>query len=270
MSEKLGLIISGVRGRMGQALVSSILESTKVFLAGGLEYEKHPEMGKPIAGEKSALIAPSLEEAVTGQKKLVLIEFTNAKASLTHLQECTRMSIPMVLGTTGFTDAEKNKIVEAAKMIPIVMASNFSIGINLMSKVIEELAAALPLSYDIEVVEMHHRHKKDSPSGTALTLAESLAKGRGVQLDKVACYHREGDVGARPEGEIGIQTLRGGDIVGDHSVYFAAPGERLEITHRATNRNNFASGAIRAAQWLFEGEQVKLPGLYSMRDVLGG
>jgi len=183
-----------------------------------------------------------------------------------------KQNIPMVIGTTGFSDKELQKITEISKKIPIVLAANFSIGVTLMVKMVYELAQTLPDTYDLEVVEAHHRLKKDSPSGTALRIAQALAQGRGQNLSDVICLHREGQIGERPRGQIGVQTIRAGDIVGEHTAYFAGPGERLEITHRAHSRQNFATGALRAARWLWnDGSPLELkpPKLYDMFDVLG-
>jgi 4-hydroxy-tetrahydrodipicolinate reductase len=171
----------------------------------------------------------------------------------------------MVIGTTGLTPEDEQAIRDAASRAPVVFAANFSLGVNLMQVLVEQAARALGPDYDIEIVEMHHRHKVDSPSGTALALGRSAAKGRSVQLDQVWRKSRDGQVGARPRGEIGFATLRGGDVVGDHSVIFAADGERFEITHKASTRAVFANGAVRAALWVAD----KPPGFYSMKDVLG-
>ena len=170
-----------------------------------------------------------------------------------------------MLGTTGLTAEERAAVDEASKTIPLCFAPNFSLGINLLLELVRRAAAVLDESYDAEIVEMHHRHKKDAPSGTALGLAEALAEGRNVNLDAVACYGRHGIVGERPAGEIGIHAIRGGAVVGDHTVIFAADEERVEIAHKAASRAAFAKGAIKAAQWLLG----RAPGLYDMRDVLG-
>ena len=269
MNKPLNIIVAGAKGRMGQALVSLINESEELNLLGGLEFDGHPDLGKPICLSEGPKLVDRLEKILKEPSpRTVFIDFTTPHATLNHVDQCLKLSIPMVIGTTGIDESGMNKIEGASKKIPIVMAANFSIGINLITKVVEKLAKSLPQDYDLEVVETHHRMKKDAPSGTALRLARALAEGRNVYLNKVICMHREGETGKRPKDQIGVQTLRGGDIVGDHTVLFAGPGERIEITHRAHSRNNFASGALKAALWLCQDEERKSPLLYDMFDVL--
>jgi len=268
LSKPLDIIISGVKGRMGQAILSSVEEDPDLNLFGGLEYADHPDQGKPILGNNGPKIENRIEKIAKSSSRSALIEFTSPSATLSHLEECVKLDIPMIIGTTGFEELQLKQIEESAKKIPIVMAPNYSIGINLMAKVIKELASALPESYDLEVIEAHHALKKDAPSGTAPRLGRALAEGRKTYLEKVICLHREGNTGERKPGQIGIQTIRGGDIVGDHTVIFAGPGERIEVTHRAHSRKNFASGALKAAKWLWPGEERRSPTLYDMFDVL--
>ncbi len=241
------IIVCGASGRMGSAIIRIAEES----LASKIKI-----VGKVDVGDDLQNFIESCD---------ALIDFTTPKATLKNLKLMVQHQKPLVIGTTGFTDEEKKQIEAAAQKIPICFSSNMSIGVNVMWKVIAEAAKALGPTYDIEVLEMHHRLKKDSPSGTAMTTAEVLAKATGRHLAEDAIYARHGMIGERKQNEIGIQTLRGGDVVGDHTVYFAGIGERLEITHRATSRDTFAQGALRAAEWLVG----KKPGLYDMQDVLG-
>ncbi len=243
-TKNIKVIVCGIAGRMGSA-ISHLMKSSRDFsLVGGVEKEE--DLSKIIL------------------KGDVVIDFTEPAATLKNISIAVQNKKPLVIGTTGFTEEEKKKITEASKKIPVVFSSNMSVGVNVMWKIIADAAKALGSGFDIEVLEMHHRLKKDAPSGTALTTAEVLAKAAGRNLSKDAIYARHGLIGKRKLGEIGIQTLRGGDVVGDHTVYFAGLGERLEITHRATSRDTFAQGALRAAAWLVG----KKPGLYTMQDVL--
>ncbi|MBF0491669.1 MAG: 4-hydroxy-tetrahydrodipicolinate reductase [Deltaproteobacteria bacterium] len=252
----MNLILCGAAGRMGQRIAALSKENPKITLAACVD--------KKTAQTVEGLICfTNLKDVIsTGN---VIIDFSHADASLENLKLAMSSKVPLVIGTTGFNLKERQQIEEAAKSIPIVFSSNMSIGVNVMWKLLEQATRALGPAYDIEVVEMHHRLKKDAPSGTAMTTAEVLAKAAGRNLEKDAVYSRHGMIGERKAGEIGIQTLRGGDVVGDHTVYFAGIGERLEITHRASSRDTFAQGALRAAEWVVD----KKPGLYNMQDVLG-
>jgi 4-hydroxy-tetrahydrodipicolinate reductase len=195
----------------------------------------------------------------------VAIDFTVPQATLDNVNACVAAGCPLVLGTTGHDEAARAKIADAAQRIPLVMAPNMSLGVNLLLKLAELTAKSLDAEYDIEIFEAHHRHKKDSPSGTALGLGAAVAKGRGVALKEVAEYARHGVTEPRRKGAIGFSVFRGGDVIGDHTVTFAGIGERIELTHRASDRMAFARGALKAAQWLVS----QPPGLYSMQDVLG-
>ncbi len=195
----------------------------------------------------------------------VIIDFTFHTCVIENLKHAVARQQAYVLGTTGLTDEELAAVKDAATKIPLCFAPNFSLGVNLLLELVRRAASVLDTSYDAEIVEMHHKHKKDAPSGTALGLAQALAQGRGVNLEDVACYGREGIVGERPVGEIGIHALRGGSVVGDHTVMFAADEERVEITHKAVSRAAFAKGALKAGAWLLG----RAPGLYNMRHVLG-
>jgi 4-hydroxy-tetrahydrodipicolinate reductase len=261
---KIGII--GCAGRMGRMLITEVLASPDCALSGGVE------SGGPVVGEDlGALIgaAPAGVSVSTDTKALfeasdAVIDFTIAAATKMHANLATDTGTAFVIGTTGLGDNERAAILEAAKNAVVVQAPNMSVGVNVLMALTEKLAATLGTEFDIEVVEMHHRHKVDAPSGTALGLGESAAKGRGVNLADVERRTRDGHTGARTEGEIGFATLRGGDVVGDHTVVFAADGERIELTHKASSRGIFARGAVRAAVWSKE----RSPGLYSMRDVL--
>lgn len=267
---RIGVLIAGVKGRMGQALLTGLADYPDLHLSGALEHPQHPEINTAILPGGVKIVA-QIADAAKNAPRSSLIDFTTPEATLAHVADCVKNLIPMVIGTTGI-NADGMKIIKAAtQKIPVVMAANYSIGVTLMLKLVEDLAAQLPESYDLEIVEAHHRMKKDAPSGTALRLAQALADGRKKKLSDVLCTERSGEIGARPPGQIGVQTIRGGDIVGDHTVCFAGPGERLEVIHRAHSRNNFASGALRAALWLWqtEGERgFRKPGLYDMFDVL--
>ena len=209
-------------------------------------------------------ICASLEAALERAQADVVIDFTAAAASLHHAEVCAARKVALVVGTTGFSGEQKALLAAHASQIPLLMAPNMSVGVNVLFQLVTECAAALGKAYECEVVELHHRMKKDAPSGTALRLAEAAAKGQGL-LPESFVFARHGDTGPRQPGTIGLQTLRGGDVVGEHTVYFIADGERIELTHRATSRDNFARGAVRAGRWL----QGQKPGLYDMQDVLG-
>jgi 4-hydroxy-tetrahydrodipicolinate reductase len=262
MSSQPRIAIFGATGRMGQAITAAIGTSSQVVLGAAVERPGHADIGRML-GDSGVRIASDLK-AVAAQFD-VLIDFTRPAGTLAALEVCVAESKCMVIGTTGFSVEQKSQIEAAAARIPIVMAGNFSIGVNLCVKLLEDAARALGEDFDVEIVEMHHRDKVDAPSGTALMMGEAVARGTGRQLDDVAVYERYGHTGARPRGAIGFQAVRGGDVVGDHTVMFLGDGERVEITHKATNRMNFANGAVRAARWL----AGRPAGLYSMRDVLG-
>ncbi len=249
--------ILGGAGRMGQMLLACAKEM-------GLTVTAVTEM------PGSAWIGQSAGEGLTYQATWptdaeVIIDFTFHTCVIDNLQHAVAQKQAYVLGTTGLTEDELAAVDAAAKEIPLCFAPNFSLGVNLLLELVRRAASVLDTSYDAEIVEMHHKHKKDAPSGTALGLAQALAQGRGVDLESVACYGRQGIVGERPVGEIGIHALRGGSVVGDHTVMFAADEERVEITHKAVSRAAFAKGALKAGQWLLG----RAPGRYNMRHVLG-
>ena len=223
-----------------------------------------------LRGERDFAIAAafdrdgSIEEALRSGAD-VLIDFTAPDASLRHARVCAEKGVGLVIGTTGFSSEAAAELADCAKRVPLLAAPNMSAGVNVLFRLVAEAARALGSSYEIEIVEMHHRHKRDAPSGTALRLAEVAASALGLDAKKAAIYERHGEIGARKAGTIGVQALRGGDVVGEHTVHFLADGERLELTHRATSRDNFARGAVRAARFI----SGKKPGWYDMQDVLG-
>ena len=262
------VVVAGAGGRMGGRLISLIGESKSLRLAGAIEKKGHPAVGRDageVAGGARLGIPIGDDLTTLAEKADVLIEFTSPEATLAHVEIMASRKKAMVIGTTGLSAEQVSELKTKAKAIPCVLAPNMSVGVNLMLKVIAEMARALGGDYDIEVTEAHHRLKKDAPSGTALKMAEVLAKATGKSLDQVAAYARKGMIGERKRGEIGMQVIRAGDIVGDHTVLFGGIGERLEVTHRASSRDTFAMGALRGAEWVVK----QAPGLYDMQDVLG-
>ena len=252
-------IVSGAGGRMGKALMESVKDFSEIEIIGLLEKEDHPAVGGEIEGiPVSASWRDNFSEAE------VIIEFTSPKATLEHLRIAQEKKISMVIGTTGFSVKEKEEIKEAGETIPILFSSNMSFGMNLLFHILDEVSKKLPHDYEVEIMEMHHRYKKDAPSGTALTLGEIIASARGKHFDKIAVFGRKGKTGERKKEEIGIHALRGGSVVGEHRVIFASEGERLEFIHIAESRLSFARGAWRGALWLIH----QPPGLYSFQDIL--
>ena len=250
--------ITGVTGRMGSALVRTVRGDSRFALAGGSERKGHASIG---LGALEAPVVDDLAKLLPGCD--VVIDFTSPEASLEHAKACAAAKVALVVGSTGFSPEAKAEMALFAKSIPVVMSPNMSVGVNLMIEVAAELARRLGDGFEIEILEAHHRLKKDAPSGTALRLGEELAKAVG-RSPKDFALSRVGQIGERPRTEIGIQTLRGGDVVGEHTVYFFGDGERIELTHRASSRDQFARGAVRAASWAVG----KPPGLYGMGDVL--
>jgi len=262
------IAIAGAAGRMGRALIQAVHETPQAQLASAFEYAGHTLIGVDagIVGGVAEQLAVAVGEDATVAISAadVLIEFTLPDPTMEHLQTALLQDKAMVIGTTGFSDEQRQQIAAAAGKIPIVMAPNFSVGVNLTLVLLEQAAKTLGDSVDIEVVEAHHRHKVDAPSGTALAMGEAVAGALNRDLKDCAIYGREGNTGERDRQTIGFSTIRGGDVVGDHTVMFMAEGERVEITHKASSRMTFANGAVRAATWVAD----KGPGLYSMRDVL--
>lgn len=261
------IAIIGAAGRMGKTLIEAVTQTEGAVLAAAIERPESSLLGAD-AGELAGVgrlgipVAGSVEEAV--EHFDVLIDFTHPTTTLVNLAVCREAGKALVIGTTGFTDAQKDLINEAAQDIPIVFAPNFSIGVNLCLKLLDMAARVMGEDSDIEVIEAHHRHKVDAPSGTALRMGEVVADALGRKLKDVAVYGREGQTGARDRQTIGFATVRAGDVVGDHTVLFASEGERVEITHKASSRMTFAKGAVRSAMWLAGRDR----GLFDMQDVL--
>ena len=252
--------VAGAGGRMGAALVEAIEADGSLTLGAGLEAADSPALGKQIGKIR---VAADVDAAVSGCD--VLIDFTRPAGTMRHLDACLKHARAMVIGTTGFSDAEKKKIAEGAKRIPIVLSPNFAVGVNVLFKIADAAARALGNDYDVEIIEAHHRHKVDAPSGTALKLGEVIAKALDRDLKDSSVFGRKGDTGERPRRQIAFHAIRGGDIVGEHTALFAGAGERLELTVRSQSRMTYAAGAVRAAKWL----QKRPAGLYDMFDVLG-
>ena len=254
------IAIAGAAGRMGQMLIREIERTDACSLSAALEGP-----GSKAVGSKTGGLKITSDAAAAIGASEVLIDFTVPAATVAHAQACAAGGVSMVIGTTGLDPGQTAAIHEAARKVPILWAANMSLGINILLALVEKTASMLDPAYDIEVLEMHHRHKIDAPSGTALALGKAAAAGRKVKLEDVWRKSRDGHTGARPAGEIGFATLRGGEEVGVHTVMFAAAGERLELNHRSFSRETYASGAVRAALWL----KGRKPGLYGMKDVLG-
>lgn len=262
----LKVVIVGCTGRMGHALLEGIFADQELSLYAALDRADSPQIGRDagaLLGKMTGIKVTSDLSAIEGAD--VLIDFTRPEPSLQYLEACEKSGVSMVIGTTGFNAEQKARIGQAAEQIAIVFAPNMSVGVTLLTNLVQAAAKVLNQGYDIEVIEAHHRHKVDAPSGTALRLGEAAAEGAGRDFDKVALYAREGITGERNPDSIGFATVRGGDIVGDHTVLFAGIGERIELTHKASSRATFAIGALRAAKFL----QARKHGLYDMQDVLG-
>ena len=251
---------------MGQMLIDAVRQSGDGTLAGALDRADSPALGQdagaPSGWTSGVAVTADLEAGLKPAR--VLIDFTRPEATLAHLAACRRLGVGLVIGTTGFSDAQKAEIAAGAKDIPVVFAPNMSVGVNVTFRLLEMAAKALSIGYDIEVIEAHHRHKVDAPSGTALKMGEVIAEALGRDLKDCAVYERHGHTGERNPSTIGFATIRGGDIVGDHTVLFAGTGERIEISHKSSNRQGYAQGALRAARFLAD----KRNGLYDMYDVL--
>ena len=264
----INVMVAGAAGRMGQRIIHMIAQNPETRLAGAFERPDHPCVGQDAglvagAGEQGVTIAGAVGE--TGDRVEVLIDFTSPEATLQNLRVAVDRGLAMVIGTTGIAGDTLGEVEELAPRTRCVLAPNMSVGVNVMFKIAGEMARILGPDYDMEILEVHHRLKKDAPSGTAMRLAQILAGAVDRDLDQVGVYERKGMIGERTREEIGIQTWRAGDITGEHTVMFGGIGERLELIHRAHNRDNFARGAVRAALWVVQ--QPK--GLYDMQDVLG-
>ncbi|MDR0588615.1 MAG: 4-hydroxy-tetrahydrodipicolinate reductase [Burkholderiales bacterium] len=261
--------IAGASGRMGQTLIDMVTASPTMLLTAALEQKGNPSIGREagafLGKTTGVTVSDDIEKAVRASD--VFIDFTRPAGTLAHAKVCGEVGCAMVIGTTGFKDEEKRALSAFGKKIPIVWASNMSVGVTVLKQLIETAAQKLR-GYDIEIVEMHHKHKVDAPSGTSLLLGEAAAKGVGVALKEKAVFTREGIIGERPAGTIGFATLRGGDVVGDHTVMFCGEGERIELSHRASSRKNFGAGALLAAAFVAQRRAENKPGIYSMEDVL--
>ena len=265
------IAVAGAGGRMGRALIDAMFEAGDLALSAAIDVPRSAGIGAD-AGEHcgrstGVRIVSDVEAAVAVSD--VLIDFTRPSGTLAHLAACAKAGVGAVVGTTGLDDAGKAQIAVHAARIPIVFAQNMSVGINVLAELVRRAAQLLGPTFDVEILEMHHRLKIDAPSGTALALGEAAAAGAGVALREHALYAREGVTGERKPGTIGFATLRGGDVVGEHTVLFAGEGERLELTHRATSRRNFANGALRAARFVAVRRSRGEAGLFDMADVLG-
>ena len=260
------IVIAGSSGRMGRALLEGVFGDPELKLHGSLDHAASPAIGRD-AGELVGMpcgIKVSAELGEVLNNADVLVDFTRPEATLDYLSACRKAGVKLVIGTTGFSAEQKLLIQEASREIAIVFAPNMSVGVNLLINLVQAAAKVLAEGYDVEIIEAHHRHKVDAPSGTALRLGEAAASALGRDLENCAIYGREGVTGERDAKTIGFATVRGGDVVGDHTVLFAGIGERVELTHKASSRATFALGALRAAKWL----AGKKTGLFDMQDVL--
>ena len=261
------IAIAGSSGRMGRMLIEAVLATDDLQLHGALDVAGSPALGQDagafLGRTTGVIIRAELDGALSGAD--VLIDFTRPEGTLAHLTACARLGVNAVVGTTGLSDAQKAEIGVLAQSVAIVMAPNMSVGVNVVLRLLEVAARALSEGYDIEVIEAHHRHKVDAPSGTALKMGEVLAQALGRDLKTCGVFAREGVTGERDPSTIGFSTIRGGDIVGDHTVLFAGTGERIEISHRSSSRAGYAQGSLRAARFL----ATHRTGLFGMNDVLG-
>ena len=261
-------VVAGASGRMGKRLIALLRESAEFQVVGAVERKDHVDVGRD-AGEVAGVgplgipIVDGVGKALPGAQ--VLLDFTAPGAAMQHLEAASQAGVAVVLGTTGLGEADLRRARDLSTRIPCVQSPNMSVGVNVLYGVLAQVARSLGDGYDVEVIEAHHHFKKDSPSGTAEKIAQVLAEALGRDMRKVGVYGRQGIVGERPKDEIAVHAIRAGDIVGEHTVLFGGMGERIEITHRAQSRDNFAFGALRAATWVVG----KPPGLYSMLDVLG-
>ena len=262
------IAIAGATGRMGKMLLEAVFRSPDMILHAALEREGHPAIGRDVGeiiGEK--LNTPIQVDTLAALKGAdCLIDFTQPEVTMQHLDACRESGIALVIGTTGFTPEQKQKIEQTARQIPIVFSPNMSVGVNVLYRLIAQAAEILGDDYDIEIIEAHHRHKVDAPSGTALKMGQVAAKALDRDFEKYAQFDRQGITGERSRKTIGFSAIRGGDIVGDHTIMFADVGERIEITHKSSSRATYAEGAIRAARFL----GGKTSGLYDMEEVLFG
>ena len=261
------LAIAGAGGRMGRMLIEAVLAAPDCRLTAALDLPGSPALGQDagaFAGRATGVVVTADTRAGLAAAD-VLIDFTRPEGTLAHLALCAELGVRAVVGTTGFTPEQKAQIATAAQRVGVVFAPNMSVGVNVMLRLLEQAARALGGDYDVEVIEAHHKHKVDAPSGTALAMGEAVARARGVDLSTHGVFTRHGHTGERAGGSIGFATVRGGDIVGEHTVLFAGTGERIEISHKSSSRANYAEGSLRAARFV----AGRGPGLYGMGDVLG-
>ncbi|HEY1057839.1 MAG TPA: 4-hydroxy-tetrahydrodipicolinate reductase [Limnobacter sp.] len=267
MTEAIRIAIAGATGRMGKTLIEAVLNHPACTLAGAFDMAGSPALGRDAGDfmgiQTGVTITDQIETALS--KAQVMIDFTRPAGTLEHLKVCTKLGVKAVIGTTGFEGEQMDAVKAAAQKVSMVWSPNMAVGVNATFKLLEVAAKILSQGYDIEIIEAHHNKKVDAPSGTALRMGEVIAKSLNVKLNEVGVFAREGITGEREAGTIGFSTIRGGDIVGDHTVLFAGMGERIEITHKSSSRMTYAQGSIRAAQYLMD----KPTGLYDMQDVLG-
>ena len=257
----------GAAGRMGQRIIYFLSRDEGISIVGAKEIARHPSLGIDAGivagiGEIGVSITDNITDSSAGAD--VIVDFTSPESTLLNAEYASREGKSLVIGTTGFKDGEEKQLKRLCRSIPCVTAPNMSIGVNVMFEATKILARTLGDEYDVEIIETHHKHKIDSPSGTALRLGEAAAEGLGRDFESAAAFKRYGRIGGRKEGEIGIQSIRGGDVVGEHTVMFLGEGESIELTHRAFSRDNFAKGVLRAVKWIYG----KSPGIYTMKDVL--
>ncbi|MBF0104307.1 MAG: 4-hydroxy-tetrahydrodipicolinate reductase [Deltaproteobacteria bacterium] len=269
MKERTGIFVTGAGGRMGKSIIRMVLDDKETILQGASERADHAALGQD-AGLNAGCVKAGVAimtglDGTLKAKRGVIVDFSSVEATLLHVKIAVERRVPLVIGTTGFNDGEIKKIFKAGDKIPLVFAPNMSIGMNLMFKIAATTAQTLGDKYNIEILEAHHKNKTDAPSGTARRLAQILCEATGRKYPDDVKDYRSGMIGVRAKKEIGMQVLRGGDIVGEHTVYYCGEGERVEIRHMATSRDTFAGGAIRAAKWLYS---KKTPGVYGMWDVL--
>ncbi len=264
----INVAVTGAAGRMGMAIINAVQANSNITLVGALERDGSPMVGHDageVAGAGHAGIRITDNRDIAFGETDVIIDFTAPESTIKNVEEAAHLGKAIVIGTTGLSHHQRDHLKELGAKVRMVMAPNMSVGVNLLFKLVHDATRKVGHDYDIEIIEAHHRHKKDAPSGTAIRISEVVADALGSNLEDVAVYERRGIIGERQPGEIGIQTIRAGDIVGDHTVIFGGPGERIEITHKASSRQNFAVGAVKAALWLVD----KPNGQYDMQDVLG-
>ncbi|MBE9528397.1 MAG: 4-hydroxy-tetrahydrodipicolinate reductase [Proteobacteria bacterium] len=264
----VNIAVTGAAGRMGMAITNAVQSNSMIKFVGALEREGSPMVGHDageVAGAGHAGVRITDNRDIAFGEADVVIDFTAPESTIKNIEECVHLDKAIVIGTTGLSHHQRDHIKELGAKVRMVMAPNMSVGVNLLFKLVHDAVMKVGHDYDIEIIEAHHRHKKDAPSGTAIRISEVVADALGSNLEDVAVYERRGIIGERQPGEIGIQTIRAGDIVGDHTVILAGPGERIEITHKASSRQNFAVGAVKAALWIVD----KANGQYDMQDVLG-